>query len=194
MGNASHVGLFRDHDDKVPRYYSAGKPIYRELNAAPIYEPVFGPRQSNGDVLMVADPSEPIVIMYNLGGLLANHFFIRELKARVTANCAEEKPPREPRPDEYFERTIPGDVSEEFLKQYHSWERVGKDAKNKTGDVKSPGAEAFRQVNADDHLLQCLAGIDLFKDWSFMLGDALANLGLQPQTEQQNNQPKTEEK
>jgi hypothetical protein len=181
MGNASHVGLFRDHDDKVPRYYSAGKPIYRELNVPPVYELVFGQRQSNGDVAMVPNPSEPLVIMYNLGGLLANHFFIRELKMRVTASCAEEKPPRGPRADEYFERVIPGDVSEEFLKQYGSWERVGKDAKGKTGDVKSPGAEAFRQVNADDHMLQCLAGIDLFKDWSFMLGDALANLGLQPE-------------
>jgi len=182
-GTASHVGLFRDHEDKVPRYYSAGRPIYEQLNVPPIYELVFGKRQANGDVFMVPDPMEPMVIQYNLGGLLANHFFIRELKARVTASCAEEKPPRKPRPDEYFERVIPGDVSEEFLKQYHAWERVGKDGKQKTGDVKSPGAEAFRHVNEDDHLLQCLAYIDLFKDWSFLLGDALGNLGLKPQNE-----------
>jgi hypothetical protein len=181
MGNASHVVTFGGHEDRVKRYYSPGEPIYKELNVPPIYEPVFGPRQANGDVLMVPDPMEPIRIMYNLGGLLANHFYIRELHARVTASCAEEKPPREPEPHEYFVRTIPGDVSEEFKKQYEAWERIGKDSRAKAGDIKSPSAEAFRQVHPDDHMLQCLAYIDLFKDWSFMLGDALANLGIKPQ-------------
>lgn len=183
MLNASHVGLFRDHEDHVPRYYSAGKPIHRELNVPPVYEYQFGARQKNGDVLQVPDGREPLVIMLNLGGLLANHFFIRELKARVIANAKEEKPPREALPHEYLERIIPGDVSEEFKAQYDSWTRVGKDEKKKPGDIASPSAEAFRQVRQDDHMLMCLAYGDMFKDWTFMLGDALANLGLKPETE-----------
>ena len=182
-GTASHVGQFRDHEDRQPRFYSAGKPIYKELNVAPLYDLQYGHRRKNGDIEIVPHPLEPIVIQYNLGGLLANHFFIREIKAKVAANCQSETPPREPKAHEYFERVIPGDVSEDFIKQVSSWERVGKDGKAKAGDIKSHGAEAFRQTHPDDHLLQCLAYIDLFKDWSLLLGNALTNLGIEPTNE-----------
>lgn len=183
MLNASHVGTFRDHDDKVPRYYSAGRAIHTQLNVPPKYEYVFGQRQPNGDVPMVPDPHEPLVIDLNKAGVLSNHFFCRNLKTNVIENCKLETPPREPRPDEYFAMTIPGDVSEEFLRQYDSWERIGSTQRGKTGDLKSRSGETFRQVIQDDHLLMCVAYADMYLDWSFLLGDALANLGLQPQPE-----------
>jgi hypothetical protein len=183
MGNASHVGLFRDHPDKVARYYSAGKPIHAELNVPPRYEYVFGERQPNGDVPMVPDPHEPLVIMFNKGGVLGNLFYYLGLKQRVAANCAAEKPPREPRPDEYFELVIPGDVSEEFLKQLESWEPLDKHAKAKRDDVKSPTAQSFRQISQADHMLMCLGYAVMYLDWCFLLGDAIGNLGIKPQTE-----------
>lgn len=182
-GYTSHLGHFNDHPDKVKRFYSAGKPIHAQLNVPPVYEYVFGERQDSGTVPMVPDPREPIVIEFNKGGVLGLLFFYREMKARVTANCAEENPPRTPEPNEYMELVIPGDVSEEFLKQYDSWEPLLKDARAKPGDVRSPNQEAFRQVAQDDHMLMTIGYTIMYLDWSFLLGDALANLGLKPQAE-----------
>ena len=89
-GYTSHLGHFSDHPDKVKRFYSAGKPIHAQLNVPPIYEYVFGERKENGEVPLVPDPREPLVIEFNKAGVLSLLFWYREMKARVTANCAEE--------------------------------------------------------------------------------------------------------
>lgn len=190
MLNASHVGTFRDHPDKVPRYYSAGKPIHAQLNVKPIYEYVFGERQADGTVPVVPDPREPLIIEVNKAGLLSNHFFCRNLKTNVIENCKLENPPRVPDPCEYFSMVIPGDVSEEFLRQYDSWERKPGNVKTRTGDLRSRSGETFRQLIPDDHLLMCVAFADMYLDWCFLLGDALASLGIRPETETTNEAKK----
>lgn len=174
MSNASHVGQFRDHPDRVARYYSAGKPIHEQLNVPPVYEYIYGERDSSGDVPLVPDPREPIAISLNVGGMLGNLFFYRELKERVKANVA----PREPEPQEYFELIIPADVEDETLKQFAAWERVGKKDEKKTGDIKSANDESFRQISINDHRLICLGYAITYLDWSFLLGDAIGNLGI----------------
>lgn len=178
----SRQEMFRDHPDKIARFYSAGKPIADQLNRPLKYERIFGERQPNGDVPMVPDPLEPIVISVNKGGMLGKAFYYLEMKAAVTANAQKENPPREPHPGEYCELTIPSDVSEEFLKQFNSWERVNKDQKSKTIDVKSASAERFRPLTNNDHRFICFCYGIMYLDWCFLLGDALASLGHKNET------------
>jgi hypothetical protein len=94
---------------------------------------------------------------------------------------AQGRKPRVIKPDEYIECVIPEDVSEEFHNQYEAWVRVGRDAKKRPDEVTS-GVERFQQIRQDDHLMICCAGIDMLKDWSGMLGDRLAKLGIKPET------------
>jgi hypothetical protein len=187
MSNASHVRLFKHREDGVYRFYDEGKAICGELNVAAIYEPV------ETDKGLAPHPDEPVVININKGGMIANHFFIREHKQRVLdaekeLAKAQNRKPREISPDEYIECVIPEDVSEEFKEQYESWIRVGKDAKKRPDEVYS-GVQRFQQIRDDDHMLICCAGVDMLKDWSGLLGDRLAMLGIKPKDE-----PSTEEK
>jgi len=168
MSNQSHRGLFR-HSDGNMRFYDEGRPIANSLNIPTRYEPRATP---NG---FIPDGREPLVINVNKGGMIANHFFIREMKSRVTQAAKDEG--REALPSEYIECVIPSDVSDDFKEQYDSWERVGKDAKRKTDEVSS-GAERFQQKRQRDHLLICCAGVDMLKDWAGILGDRLAELGV----------------
>ena len=55
--------------------------------------------------------------------------------------------------------------------------------KSKTGDVKATDGDAFRQITQDDHMLMTIGYTIMYLDWCFLLGDAIANLGLKPQTE-----------
>jgi hypothetical protein len=162
-GIQSHKGSFR-HKDGVHRFYSEEKTVHNELNMPPRFDYI-GTRDG-----MVPAAAEPIIIAYNKAGLLANHFFIRDLKANVLKNNPNAKP------NEYFERTIPGDVSEDFKQQNESWERVV-NKQSKTNDE----VEGFRKVRSDDHLFMCLCYLDLLKEQSGLLGDQLARMGIAPE-------------
>lgn len=169
MSNLSRVGGFLHKEDGVRRFYDEGQAICGKLNVPPIYDPV------ETDDGPAPNPLEPVVINVNKGGMIANHFFIREHKQRMTAAAKAEG--REALPEEYIECVIPEDVSEEFQNQYGSWIRVGKEAKKKPDDVSS-GIDRFQQIRQDDHMLVCCAGIDMLKDWSGLLGERLAKLGI----------------
>jgi hypothetical protein len=159
-GIQSHKGSFR-HADGTKRFYSEEKPIHAELNMPPRFDYV---ATRDG---MIPASAEPVIISYNKAGLLANHFFIRDLKVNVMRN----KPDAAAK--DYFERVIPGDVSEDFKQQNESWERVS-NKQQKTGD----DVEGFRKVRKEDHLFMCLAYVDLLKEWSGLLGDQLARMGI----------------
>lgn len=165
-GIQSHKGSFRHKADGVSRFYSEEKPIHLELNMPPKFDYV---ATRDG---MIPNPQEPVIISYNKAGLLANHFFIRDLKANVLKNNPTAQP------HEYFERTIPGDVSEDFTQQNESWERVS-NKQQKTNDE----VEGFRKLRNADHLFMCLAYIDLLKEQSGLLGDQLARMGIKTETE-----------
>lgn len=162
-GLTSHKGSFR-HSDGIRRFYSEEKPIHLELNMPPKFDYV---ATRDG---MIPSNREPVVISYNKAGLLANHFFIRELKANVMRNNPNATP------EEYFERIIPGDVSEDFRQHNEAWERVSR-IQTKTGD----DVEGFRKNRRDDHLFMCCAYIDLIKEWTGMLGERLSQLGIRNQ-------------
>lgn len=178
MSNISHRGLFLHREDNVRRFYDEGRAICGELNVPAIYEPVDTERG------LAPHPLEPVIININKGGMIANHFFIREHKMRVLEAYEAEKvqSPKSkvqspPGPEEYIECVIPGDVSDDFKEQYESWIEVGKDAKKRPDEVTS-GVRRFQQIRAADHMLICCAGIDMLKDWSGLLGERLALLGV----------------
>lgn len=180
MSNESHRGSFLHKEDGVRRFYDEGRAICGELNVPPVYEPTFTEKGA------APDPHEPIIINVNKGGMIANHFFIREHKQRVIETEAEaakkeKRAPRIPDAAEYIECVIPEDVSEDFKEQYESWIRVGKPAlgaRESKKEIVRSGIERFQQIRQADHMLICCAGIDMLKDWSGLLGDRLAQLGI----------------
>lgn len=173
MSNDSKSGGFLHQEDKVRRFYDEGSAICGKLNMSPLYEPI------ETDKGTMPDVREPIVINVSKGGMIANHFFVREHKQRITDAFKEEK--KTALPVDYIDCVIPQDVSEDFKLQYESWIRVGKDVKKRDDEVFS-GQERFQKIRKDDHLLICCAGIDMLKDWSGLLGDRLTKLGLQKDT------------
>ena len=168
MSNKSFTGTFLHKKDGVRRFYDEGKAICGQLNVPPIYEPV------QTDQGLAPNDREPLIISINKGGMIANHFFIREHKQRIFD--AAKKEGRTPDKSEYIECVIPEDVSEDFKQQYESWRRAGAETKKKDGDVYS-GSQRFQQIRQADHMLICCAGIDMLKDWAGMLGERLTKLG-----------------
>jgi len=160
-GITSHRGSFR-HKDGVARFYSEEKLICNELNMLSKFEQV--PTRDG----YVPNPREPVIISYNKAGLLANHFFIRDMKLNILKNNPNATPA------DYIERVIPGDVSEDFQNQMSSWERVMNKQKKTNDDV-----EGFRKIRKADHMLMCCAYIDLLKEQTGLLGDQLARMGIE---------------
>lgn len=183
MSNESHRGTFLHREDNVRRFYDEGRVICGQLNVPPIYEPI---ATEDG---FAPDPREPLIINVNKGGMIANHFFIREHKQRVLdaekeLAQAEHRKPRILSPEEYIECVIPGDVSEDFRAHYESWIRIGKPPEKNKREIVSSGVEKFMQIREADHLLICCAGIDMLKDYTGLLGDRLALLGIQQPNEE----------
>jgi hypothetical protein len=192
MSNESHRGTFLHKEDNVRRFYDEGRAICGQLNVTPIYEPI--PTEDG----YAPDPREPVIINVNKGGMIANHFFIREHKQRVLEAEKElaQKEGRKPRvldPSEYIECVIPEDVSDDFKHHYESWIHIGKppigekkpNEKNQgRKEIVLSGIERFQQIRQADHMLICCAGIDMLKDWTGLLGDRLAMLGIQKPHEQ----------
>lgn len=166
MGNKSMQGSFLHKSDGVRRFYSEDKCIHAELSMPPKFN--YSPTRDG----WIPNREEPIVIFYNKGGLLQNHFFIRDHKKNVLGN--------NPNAErwEYIEREVPGDVSEDFKLHNEAWERVPVVKKATNDEV-----EGFRKVRPADHMLMCCAYIDLLKDWCGLLGEQLSRLGVKPNVE-----------
>jgi hypothetical protein len=166
-GDAGQKG-FRWPDGST-RYYSEKKYIYKELQMAPKFEMTYDRNRRTGEVHYIEDHAEPFILRYNKAGLLKNHFFIREMKANVLAANPQATP------EEYIERIVPADIGDDYLKHHEAWERdLDARALKKMGEV-----EGFKQVHRVDHLMSCSTYIDMMKDWSGLLGNALARLGIE---------------
>lgn len=162
MGNVSGKGQWHWPDGSW-QYFSPKKFIYKELNLGDPRYPLICTREG-----WTEDPAEPYIIQYSKAGILKNHFFIREMKANVLAN----KP--DATPAEYIERIVPADIGEDYLKHHEAWERdFSASAPKKMGDI-----EGFKKVSKADHLMSCTTYIDLMKDLTGLLGQAIERIGL----------------
>lgn len=160
--------------DGSTQFYSQKKYIYKELNLPPKYD-----LRATRDGWL-EDHAEPFITRYNKAGLLKNHFFIREMKANVLAANPKAGP------DEYIQRIVPDDIGEDYMKHIESWERDLK----ATAARKMLQVEGFKQIHRADHLLSCTCYIDLYKDLSGLLANALKRMGI----ERQNSGGNSEEK
>lgn len=166
MGNASGKGLWK-WPDGVYRGYSPKKFIYKELDMPPKYD-LIATREG-----WVENPAEPFIVMYSKAALLKNHFFIREMKANVLANNPDAAPA------DYISRIVPSDIGEDYQKHHSAWERdFAAKAAKKMGEV-----EGFKQVARVDHLMSCTTYIDLYKDLSGLLPQALEKMDIERKSE-----------
>ena len=125
--------------------------------------------RKTGKMETFPNPEEPMVVSLNKAGLLSNHFFIRNMRANVLAQNSAATP------DQYISVEIPADVSEQFKKQNEAWEYLpGHRPKNQ-----EDGVEGFKQRSRNDHLLMCRAYGDFLKEWTGLLGERLAALGIE---------------
>lgn len=161
MANASHKGWFM-HSDKVKRFYAEGKPVHLELNQPPRYNYVATPSGYQ------PGREEPVVIHYNVAGMLANLFFIRENHANTTAGGGTD----------FIQWEVPGDVSEEYRQQNEAWERVAIKSQ-RTGDE----VEGFRKTRKSDHMTMCEAYIAMLMDIGRLLSQRLTTMGLRQLSE-----------
>ena len=162
MANASHKGWFI-HADKVKRFYSEAKPIHLELNMPPRFN------YTGSSAGYLPSREEPCVINYNVAGLLANLFFLREHEQNVRANNPH---------GEYIKWEVPGDVSEEYKLQNEAWERTTVTAKQ-TGDE----VEGFKKIRKADHMTMCEGYCAMMMDIGGYLSARLASMGLRQLSE-----------
>jgi Phage terminase large subunit (GpA) len=181
--NALDLSLSRQtlflHPDHVRRFYSVGRPIHRELNTPPVFQPTTRRNKKTNEREEIPNPEEPIVVSLNKAGLLANYFFIRNMKTAVLlAN------PKATVAD-YISLDIPADVSEAFKEQIESWQVVP----GHRGSSKDESVDGFKPRSNNDHLLMCMAYHCFELEWKLhpnyelsLLGARLAALGI-PQQE-----------
>jgi hypothetical protein len=166
LANQSHKGKFLHKRDKTWRYYSDGmeSPVFRQLNQT---RPKFDYVTNGFDYEPAVE--EPLIINYNLAGMLNNYFFLRDQAQNVLHHHPDAAP------EQLIRYDIPSDVSEEYQKQIAAWERVPV-RQTKTNEE----IEGFRKVKKDDHLLMCEAYIAMLMDIGGILGQRLAELGIKP--------------
>ena len=162
------------HPDKIRRFYSTGKPIYRELNTIPVHEPIRKRNMKTGEFSEVPHPEEPTVVELHKAGLLQNYFDIRNMKAAVTLQN-----PKATAAD-YIRIEIPDDVSEDFKKMLESWEVVP----GHRGNAKDESVDGFRPRSNFDHQLMTMAYHCFELEWKLhpqhemsLLGARRASLG-----------------
>lgn len=163
------------HPDKIRRFYSPGKPIYKELNTIPVFPPIRKRNMKTGEVTEEAHPEEPRVVELYKAGLLANYFFIRNMRAEVLVQNPKATPA------DYIAVEIPSDVSEEFKTQIESWQVVP----GHKGNAKDQSVDGFRPRSNSDHQLMNCAYQCFELEWKLhptsemsLLGARLAELGL----------------
>jgi hypothetical protein len=162
------------HADKVRRFYSEGKPIYKELNTIPIHEPQRG-QDARGNMVELPHPDEPMVVELHKAGLLAFYFFIRNMKANVLREN-----PKATEAD-YIRIDIPDDVSDDFKAMMESWEMIP----GHKGSSKDESVDGFKPRSRFDHQLMNMAYHCFDLEWNIhpesnlsLVGERLAKLGL----------------
>lgn len=165
MANVSHKGWFMHSADKVKRFYSEGKPLHMDLNMPPRFN-YSGTAQG-----WLPAREEPMIINYNVAGLLANLFFIRDHEQTVRANSVS---------GDFISWEVPGDASDDYRQQNESWERTAIKQVKTNDDV-----EGFKKIRKDDHMLMCEGYIAMMMDIGGFLAGRLSSLGLRQQSEKQ---------
>ena len=165
MANASHKGWFIHQADKVKRFYSEGKPLHMELNMPPRFN------YSGSSLGWLPSKEEPMVIQYNVAGLLANLFFMREHEGNVKANDPH---------GEYIKWEVPGDVSDEYKLQNESWERTTIKQVKSNDEV-----EGFKKIRKSDHMTMCEGYCAMMMDIGGFIGTRLSVLGLRQPEEKE---------
>ena len=162
------------HADKVRRFYSEGKPIYKELNTVPLFDLSFE-RDGKGGVIEKNHPDEPMVVELHKAGLLAFYFFIRNMKATVL----KENP--KATENDYIRIDIPADVSDDFKAMMESWEMIP----GHKGAAKDESVDGFKPRSRFDHQLMNMAYHCFDLEWNLrpdtglsLIGERLAALGL----------------
>jgi hypothetical protein len=162
------------HADKVRRFYSEGKPIYKELNTVPLFDMSFE-RDGKGGVIEKNHPDEPMVVELHKAGLLAFYFFIRNMKATVL----KENP--KATENDYIRIDIPADVSDDFKAMMESWEMIP----GHKGAAKDESVDGFKPRSRFDHQLMNMAYHSFDLEWNLrpdtglsLIGERLAALGL----------------
>jgi hypothetical protein len=162
------------HADKVRRFYSEGKPIYKELNTVPLFDLSFE-RDGKGGVIEKNHPDEPMVVELHKAGLLAFYFFIRNMKATVL----KENP--KATENDYIRIDIPADVSDDFKAMMESWEMIP----GHKGAAKDESVDGFKPRSRFDHQLMNMAYHSFDLEWNLrpdtglsLIGERLAALGL----------------
>jgi thiol-disulfide isomerase/thioredoxin len=162
------------HADKVRRFYSEGKPIYKELNTIPAHDPVWI-RDEKGNAVESPNPDEPVVVELHKAGMLAFYFFIRNMKANVL-----KENPKATEAD-YIRIDIPDDVSDDFKAMMESWEMVP----GHRGAAKDESVDGFKPRSRFDHQLMNMAYHCFDLEWNLrpdtglsLVGERLAALGL----------------
>jgi hypothetical protein len=158
MANASHKGWFFHQSEKVKRFYSEGKALHMELKMPPRFNytaTVAG---------WLPSREEPMVIQYNVAGMLANLFFIREHEGNVRADGGE---------GDFIRWEVPGDVSEDYQQQNDAWERTTVKQARTNDEV-----EGFRKTRKADHMTMCEAYIAMMMDIGGFLSNRLTQLGV----------------
>ena len=181
--NALDLALSRQtlflHPDGTRRFFSPGKPIHLELNTRPVFEPVVKRSKKTGEREELPNPEEPLVVSLNKAGLLANYFFIRNMKSAVLLANPKATPA------DYISLEIPDDVSDAFKEQNESWQVVP----GHRGSAKDDSVDGFKPRSNIDHLLMCMAYHCFELEWKLhpnsdlsLLGARLTALGI-PQHE-----------
>lgn len=176
--NAVSLDLSRQsgflHPDKIRRFYSPGKPIYQQLNTIPVFEPIRKRDPKTHEVSEIPHPEEPTVVELHKAGLLANYFFIRNMRESVL------KHNKEAAAEDYIRIEIPSDVSEDFKTMLESWEMIP----GHRGNVKDESVDGFRPRSRFDHQLMNIAYHCFELEWKLhpkknisLLGERLAALG-----------------
>jgi len=157
LATSSHKGFFT-HRDRVKRFYSEGRALHLELNMPPRFN------YAETDDGWMASREEPMVIDYNVAGMIANLFFLREHEGVVKS----ENPS-----GDFITWSVPGDVSDEYKLHSEAWERsTVKEAQS------NEERQAFTKIRKDDHLLMCEGYVAMLMDIGGFVGARLAKLGI----------------
>ena len=164
MATQSHKGWFL-HGDKVKRFYDGGKALHLELNQPPRFDYAATPAGYAPSL------AEPMVINYNVAGLLANLFFIRENEQNAQANGV----------DQFIRWEVPGDVSEEYKQHLEAWERTAVKQVRTNDEV-----EGFKKTRKADHMTMCEGYIAMMMDIGGLIAQRLQSIGIEKPNQQDN--------
>lgn len=155
MANTSHKVSFL-HSDKTRHFHSEGELLHLEMKMPPRFE-----YQATMAGWQPAR-EEPMIIQYNVGGLLANLFFVKDHQQVCEKNGLKD----------FIKWEVPSDVSEDYQKQLDSWEPVAVNASNKNT------VEGFRPKHSNDHMTMCEGYIAMMEKMGGYISERLTQMGI----------------